>query len=189
MELDDFKKKWKETTTSPSTDGIKEAIEKKISSLEKTGRNIRMMFYMEVGVVILIYAAFLFAVWTFQELITTYMYKIVIATTIPSIPIIYRLYKAQKWINSMDYTMDVRSNIIAFLSYYKRALWLYERGMYVTVLIVLALLFTDREFIHINWRIQAATIAWLILAAAIVRPYVRIVYGKKLPVFEDFLKE
>lgn len=189
MELDDLKKQWKEAATASSADAIREAIEKKISTLEQSGRGIRKAFVIEMIMVFVIYVFFWLMVWFFRYAIASYMYNILIVTSVASIPIIWRLYKSQRWINSMDYTMDMRTNIAAFVKYYKRTLRIYEWGTYIMVLVTLLFMLADPTFQVVERSVQITVMAYMFLVCLITRPYVRLMYGRRLSVFEDFLKD
>ncbi len=189
MELDDLKKQWKSTNIESSGDAIRAAIEKKISRLERSGRGIRTAFWIEIGFSILLYVLFGFTLWRFGTYMPTYMYKVVILITVTTAPIVWRLYKSQRWINSMDYSKDVRTNMVAFLQYYKRTLWMYTYGVYAVTLVSLVILFTDPTFIALSLQMKLSIIGYLLVICLIARPYVRFAYGKKISVFEDFLKD
>lgn len=189
MELDDLKKQWKETTPGPSVDAIREAIEKKIPSFERSGRGIRKAFWIEMFFALILYLAFVAMVFYFREKMPAYMYKITFVIIIATLPIVYRLYKSQRWINSIDYSMDVRSNIEAFVKYYKKTLWIYEWGTYIIILITLILIFLDEAFQKTSPLVKWTLVGYILAVSLLTRPYIRFAYGKKLKVFEDFLKE
>src|SRR5690242_7940603 len=140
MELDDLKEKWK-TATVQSPVEIKDVLTKKISAIESTGKGIRRTFYVEMIFVAVIYSGFLWLVWDMGNAMMTYMYKLVISTAVATVPITWRMYKSQRWINTMDYTIDVRSNMVAFLDYYKTSLRWYQWSTYIIIVVILALFF------------------------------------------------
>ncbi|HWA32737.1 MAG TPA: hypothetical protein VG737_01340 [Cyclobacteriaceae bacterium] len=188
MELDDLKEKWKTATVqSPVT--IKDVLAKKISAIERSGKGMRRVFYLEMVFVALVYAGFLWLVWAMGDLLMTYMYKLVITTAIATVPVGWRMYKAQKWINSMDYTIDMRSNMVAFLDYYKTSLRWYQWSTYIIIIVILALFFTDNDFIGLQSRVKVTVVIYLVAVFFLTEPYIRIVYGKRIPVFENFLRE
>ena len=189
MELDDLKKQWKETTAASSRDAISEAIEKRISAFERSGRGIRKSFAIEMMIVGLIYVGFFCMMWFLNDGMQMYMYKMVIITTVATAPIVWRLYKAQRWINSMDYTVDVRTNIVAFVKYFKRTLLMYEWTTYTIMLIIFGILLTDDAFNALPWSIKLLVFGYVLIFTILTRPYIRLVYGRKLSAFEDFLKE
>jgi hypothetical protein len=189
MELDDLKKPWKETTATPSADAIKEAIEKRISTFRRSGRGIRNTFAIEMTIVALIYLGFFLMMWFLQEGIQTYMYNIVAITTITTIPVVWRLYKSQRWITSMDYTVDVRTNLEAFVRYFKRSLLIYEWATYAVVAIIGVMLFFDNDFQALPLGVKTTVGSYVIVVTALTRPYIRIAYGRKIKVFESFLQE
>lgn len=189
MELDDLKKQWKEVGTTPSPELIRKAIEKKIPGLERSGRSIRINFWIEMIIALLVYAFFVYMMWRFGKIMPLYMYKIVITIGVLTTPIVWRLYKSQRWVNAMDYTVDVRTNVVAFLKYYKRTLWLYEYGTYFVVAITLVILFTDSSFNDLQPKFKWPIVTYVTLLCLVVRPYIRFAYGRKMKVFEDFLKE
>jgi len=189
MELDDLKKQWKSTATDHPADAIKDAIEKKISKLERSGRGIARAFWIEMIVSWGMYVGFWIAMWYYHDLVESYMYKIVIMIGVAMIPIVWRLYRSMQWANSLDYSKDVRSNVVTFVSYYRKTLRFYEWGTYLISSISIAIMMTDSAFRSTNHRIQWTVIIYVIVVSLIARPYIHLVYGKKVAVFEDFLKD
>lgn len=189
MELDDLKAQWKSTPTNQSTDVIKDAIEKKISKMERSGRGIARTFWIEMIFSWALYAFFLFVMWYYKEQVHAYMYKIVILIGVAMIPMVWRLYKAIQWANSIDYSQDVRSNVVVFLKYFKRTLLIYEWGCYLIVLITIAIVYTDPSFLSASSRVRSIITLYVIVVAVFARPYVYFIYGKKVRAFEDFLKD
>jgi hypothetical protein len=188
MELDDLKEKWKSTTFQPRFE-LKDALERRISTLERSGRGIRRVFLIEMIIVSIIYAAFILLVWFMADSITSYMYKLVIVTAIATVPITWRMYKSQKWINSMDYTKDVRSNMVEFLRYYKVTLRLYKWSTYIIIALILVLFYTDNDFERLRGGIKMTLLIYLAVVAILTEPYIRIAYGRRISVFENFLND
>jgi hypothetical protein len=188
MELDDLKEKWK-STTFQSPFELKDSLEQRITAIEHSGRGIRRVFMIEMIIVAAIYAGFILMVWFMAESVTSYMYKLVVITGVATIPISWRMYKSQRWINSMDYTKDVRSNMVGFLHYYKVTLRLYQWSTYVTVVVILVLMFTDDEFRNTPSGAKVTLVIYLVALAALTEPYIRIVYGRRIAVFEKFLND
>ena len=189
MELDDLKKQWKETAAAPPPNAVSEAIEKRLSTFESSGRGIRKTFVVEMTFVALIYIGFFCMMWFLNEGMEAYMYKMVIITAIATVPIVWRLYKAQRWINSMDYTADVRTNIVTFVSYFKKTLLMYEWITYVIMLTIFGILLTDSAFNILPLSIKLLVFGYVLIFTLLTRPYIRFAYGRKLSAFEDFLKE
>jgi hypothetical protein len=188
MELDDLKQQWKTATVEPSA-GMKDVLARKVSEMRSSGRGLRTVFYIEMAFVVVIYTGFLWIVLAMGSAVMSYMYKLVIATGIATAPIAWRMYKSQRWINSMDYTQDMRSNMIAFLDYYKTTLRWYQWSSYAIILVIIILFFTDNDFIRLQSGIKFTIVIYLAVIFLLTEPYIRIVYRRRLTVFEDFLKE
>lgn len=188
MELDDLKEKWK-TGTFQSHSELKVTLEQRVSSLERSGRGIRRVFIAEMILVAIIYLAFLLLVWLMAEKVTTYMYKLVAITGIASLPIVWRMYKSQKWVTTMDYSRDIRSNMVEFLRYFKITLRLYQWSTYVIIVLILVMMFTDNDFERLQWKVKMTLVVYLFVLAALTEPYIRIVYGRRITVFEKFLND
>jgi len=189
MELDDLKKQWQMTTPVASADAVKEAIGKKMLNIERSGRRIKRAFWFEMIFVWVVYFMFLGVMWFFNEHVQPFMYKIVILIGIATIPIVWRLYKMQKRVDTIDYSMDVRSNIIGFVKYYKRSLLIYEWGTYVISAISAIILYLDPAFMALKPNFIWTFFGYMLLVVVITRPYIYYVYGKKVSAFEDFLKD
>lgn len=188
MELDDLKEKWK-TANFQTPFELKDTLERRISAIERSGRGIRRLFFFEMAVAFIIYAGFVLTVWYMADRVMSYMYKLVIVTAIAMIPIAWRMYKSQKWINSMDYTKDVRSNMVDFIRYYKLTLRLYQWGTYIIVVIILIIFYTDNDFDRLQGSIKMILVIYLGVVAALTEPYIRIMYGRRIKVFENFLND
>ncbi|HZY79428.1 MAG TPA: hypothetical protein VFE50_07895 [Cyclobacteriaceae bacterium] len=188
MELDDLKEKWKTATVQSSVD-IKDVLTKKVSSIKQSGRSIRRVFYIEMAFVAVAYLGFIWLVLAMGDSMFSYMYKLVAATGIATVPVSWRMYKSQRWINSMDYTIDMRSNMVAFLSYYKTTLRWYQWSTYIIILVILVLFFTDGDFIALPYKVKVTAVVYLVAVFLLTEPYIRMVYGKRIAVFENFLKE
>ena len=89
----------------------------------------------------------------------------------------------------MDYTNDIRSNMISFLEYYRRTLRLYQWSTYAVVMILMIFMFTDSDFIQLSFMLKAITVCYMTAAVLLTAPYIRITYGRKTSTFEEFLKE
>ena len=189
MELDDLKAHWKATVVEPSPHEIREALEKKISSIQRSGRGIRRIFVIEIIIVLAMYVGVVLMMWFMKERVMSYMYKIIVVTAVGSLPVIWRMYKSQRWINTMDYTQDIRSNIIAFLEYYRKTLRLYQWSTYAVVIILLILMFSDSDFVKLSFILKAITVCYMTAAVLLTAPYIRITYGRKTSIFEEFLRE
>ncbi|MEI9917374.1 MAG: hypothetical protein WDO14_01060 [Bacteroidota bacterium] len=189
MELDDLKAQWKATVVEPSPHEIREALEKKISMLRRSGRGIRRIFVIEIVIVLAMYTGVLLMMWFMRDRVMSYMYKIIIVTAVGSLPVVWRMYKSQRWINTMDYSNDIRSNMIAFLAYYRNTLKLYQWSTYIVVTVLLVLMFSDRNFLELSFALKTITVCYMTAALLLTAPYIRITYGRKTSIFEEFLRE
>jgi hypothetical protein len=189
MELDDLKDKWRLSTDVPTRVGLHESLERSISEFEKSGKGIRRMFFIEVLFVLAVYVMFISIVWILGDRVMGYLIKLVAIVGIGFLPVLWRLYKSQKWINSMDYTMDIRSNIHDFLVYYKRTLSIYKWSSYIVIVLTLVMLFADREFVSLPMWIKIVIVAYMITIFLLTAPYIRMAYGRKTEAFERFLDE
>src|SRR5687767_5976029 len=143
MELDDFKTAWNKDSKLSMT---RESLQQRINQIEKSGRKIRRAFVVEMAIIGAICLFFVGMIIFFSGQIQSYMYKLVAILFIGFLPTAYRLYQSQLWINTMDYSTDIRSNLLAFLTYYKTTLrWYLWSSIIVSVLMVL-MLFTDENF-------------------------------------------
>jgi len=188
MELDDLKEKWRASAVPSSTPDIREALERKISALRTSGRGIRRVFYMELAVAALGYIV-LFLMAVYMERMMSYMIKIIVVTTVGSVPVVWRLYKSQLWINSIDYGRDMRSNMLAFLRYYKTTLRIYLWSCYVVTVVLLVLMFLDHSFMALDIKIRIKVIVYMLSVAVLAMPYIWFLYGRRTSAFEAFLRD
>lgn len=189
MELDDLKEKWKASAVPSSTPDIREALEKKISAIRNSGRGIRRVFYIELAVAALSYVVLLLMAIYFGERMLTYMLKLIIITTIGSLPVIWRLYKSQQWINSIDYGQDMRSNMVAFLGYYRTTLKIYQWSCYLVIAITLVVLYFDHDFMALDMKVRIKIIAYMFAVGVLAVPYIWFLYGRRTSAIDAFLRE
>lgn len=189
MELDDLKEKWKATNIQSTSDEIRLALENRLHAVKRSGRGIRRVFMIEMIIVSAMYLGIIFMILFMGEKMLSYIYKLCAVTLIGSIPGVVRLYKSQKWINSMDYGNDMRSNMIEFTRYFKKSLDIYKWSTYIVVAILFIMMFTDTEFLALSPGFKITMSVYMVLAALFAGPYIRIIYGRKTAAFEDFLRD
>jgi len=189
MELDDLKEKWRASAVPSSTPDIREALERKISDLRSSGRGIRRVFYIELAVAALGYVVLLLMAIYVGERMMTYMLKIIVVTTVGSVPVIWRLYKSQLWINSIDYGQDMRSNMVAFLRYYKTTLKIYQWSCYLVIAVLLVMLYYDNDFMALDMKIRLKIIVYMLSVGVLALPYIWFLYGRRTSAIDAFLRE
>lgn len=189
MELDDLKERWRASEGIPSKEEIRKDLEKWITEIRSSGRGIRKMFILEIGVALLMYAIFFVVVWVVGEKIMPFMYKMIAIVTIGAIPPVWRLFKAQKWINAMNYGNDMRSNMVDFLAYYKKTLVIYKVSFYVVIVASIAFMFTERSFTEMPFKWKSITILYTVGVGLLINPYIRFLYGGRTSSIEAFLRE
>ena len=185
MELDDLKTAWNEDAKLSIT---RASLQQRINQIENSGRKIRRAFVVELVIIGAIYLFFVGMIIIFHGEIQSFQYKLVAITSMGFLPAVYRLYQSQQWINAMDYANDIRSNLLAFLTYYKTTLkWYWWSSMIITVLLFI-ILFTDKDFLamDVGWKI--GTCAYIILVLLLARPYIKKVYGTRIQEIEIFLR-
>lgn len=185
MELDDFKKSWQKEANPIIT---RESLHEKINSLEKSGRKIRRAFITELAIVGFIFLFFVVTIFLFNGAIRSFMYKLFAITIIGFLPTAHRLYQSQQWINSIDYSGDIRSNLLAFLKYYKTTLMWYWRSSMIICALIFIMLFTDKDFLALGIEWKIGTCAYGVLILILARPYLRQAFGKHVQEFENFLE-
>jgi len=185
MELDDFKTAWKKDDKRNIT---RESLQQRINHIEKSGRKIRRAFIVELAVIGAIFLFFVAMIFLFKEAIQSFMYKLVAITFIGFLPTAYRLYQSQLWINTMDYATDIRSNLLAFLTYYKTTLKWYGWSSLIISALMFIMLFTDEDFLALGIEWKIGTCAYVILIVLLTRPYLRKVYGRHAREYEKFLE-
>lgn len=189
MELDDFKTKWKEVATLGRTAIAKEDLQKMVSALSRSGRGIRLIFILELIFVVGAYSAFGLLVFFFEAKLQPYMYKLVGLTFIATLPICYRLFKSQQWINSIDYSTDIKTNLSAFLRYYKTTLKLYRWSAYFMIPLMIIVLYADTSFRQQGIALNTTIVIYIVVVLMLTGPYVRWAYGRRADSIEAFLKD
>ncbi|ODS86549.1 MAG: hypothetical protein ABS46_01035 [Cytophagaceae bacterium SCN 52-12] len=185
MELDDFKEQWRNIPEAPVK---KEALQQQVDALEKSGKRIRRVFMVESMAIACIGLFFVSVVFFFAGNIAPFFYKMVAVIFLGSATTYYRLYKSQRWLNSMDYSKDLKSNLTAFLSYYKKTLSL---GLWSSCLISLCLfivMFTDNFFLALEMPWKVGVIVYIIGIQLFTVSYIKKVYGKPIRAIEPLLE-
>ena len=185
MELDDFKTAWNNDAKLTIT---RESLLQRINLIEKSGRKIRRAFVVELAIIGAIYLFFVGMIISFSGQVQSFMYKLVAITFIGFLPTAYRLYQSQRWINSMDYSIDIRSNLLAFLTYYRTTLKWYLWSSMIICVLMFVMFFTDKDFLAIGIEWKIGVCAYIIVVLFLTRPYLRKVYGKHVQEFEMFLE-
>ncbi len=185
MELDDLKTAWNKDAKLSIT---RASLQQRITQIEKSGGKIRRAFVVELIIIGTIYLLFIGMIIIFHGAIQSFLYKLVAITSIGFLPTVYRLYQSQQWINDMDYANDIRSNLLAFLTYYKTTLKWYWWSSVITSVLMVIMLFTDDDFLAMGIGWKTGTCAYIILILLLARPYIKKVYGKHIQEIEIFLK-
>ncbi len=185
MELDDFKIAWEKDVKSNIT---RELLLQKINRIEKSGKKIRNTVVGEVILIGVLYLLFLGVILFFNEHMQSFMYKLIIILSVGFSPIAYRLYQSQRWINAIDYSVDIRSNLVAFLTYYRTTLQWYWWSSVIISTLLFVMLFTDEDFLGIPVAWQIGTSAYIVTVLLLTRPYLRNFYEKHIKEFEAFLE-
>ena len=184
MELDDFKKVWKKEDRPTIT---RESLQQRIDQVQKSGKKIRRAFVMEVVIIAVILLFFVGVIIIFDEAMQAFMYKLAVITFLGFLPTAYRLFQSQLWINKMDYGTDIRSNLIAFLTYYRTTLKWYRWSSFIVSILLFIMLFTDKDFLALGIEWQIGTCAYVLLILILTRPYLKKMYGRHVQELESFL--
>jgi hypothetical protein len=187
MELDDLKESW--NARNSNYPPLQTAdFQTMIKSIEKSKRGIRGVFFAELCIVLFIYLGFLLVVFWGGD-VKPFMYKLVVISLMGAIPIGYRLYRAQQMMHTLDFSRDIKSNLIGFLVYYKTTLGLYRWGSYALLALLLLVFFTDSSFHELDIAFQYGTAGYILLAMLLIGPYIKKVYGSKVKSIESFLND
>lgn len=185
MELDEFKVAWKKDVASDITKAL---LLEKIRRMEKSGKKIRKAVVTETIIVGILYLLFIGVVIFFQEQLQSFMYKLVIIVSVGFSPIAYRLYQSQQWVNAIDYASDIRSNVVAFLVYYRTTIRWYWWSTVIISVLLFVMLFTDKDFLDIPRTWQIGTSVYIMVIVLLTGPYLKKFYGRHVKEFEAFLE-
>ncbi len=189
MELDDLKQSWKSVDGAATADRVRQVLEQQLPSLASSGRGIRRAFLIEMSAVLIMYIVLFFLIWEMGDRFMSYMYKLIGLTTAVAVPISWRLYKSQRWANTLDFGKDIRTNVLAFLKYYDTSLKLYRWGTYVVVVVMGVVFYFDDEFSALPVSFKISVFAYLVVVILLTAPYINWVYGRKMKAFQRFLDE
>jgi hypothetical protein len=117
MELEDLKTVWHQAEDwKPTSSENQQDI---LLMIHKSRKGIRKMFTIELGISIVLYAAFLMLVIFMRSSIQSFMYKLVGTITLFAVPMYWRFFLSVKHLNNVDYGQDIRTNVVKFVIHYK----------------------------------------------------------------------
>jgi hypothetical protein len=188
MELDELKSIWKKSTTATS-DSSRENAPEVSRILETSRKGIGKVFAVEIVVAIVLYVGFVLMVVLSGLAIQSFIYKLIIITALFALPIYYRLYRSIRFLSDMDFSADLKSNLVQFLVHYKTSLRFYKWATYLMVIVILIFFFTDDSFIALSTSLKIGTMLYMAFVSVIVGPLVNRVYGKRIHAIEGLLAD
>jgi hypothetical protein len=142
---------------------------------------------MELVILGAVYLFFVGMIIILHGQVQSFIYKLVAITLIGFLPLA-RLYQSQSRINSIDYTIDIRSNLRSFLTYYKTTLKWYWRSSIIISVLLFIMLFTDKDFLALKIELKIGICVYILVVLLIARFYLKKFYGRHVREFEIFLK-
>jgi hypothetical protein len=188
LELDDLKDTWKKL----QSDELMHEEEDRGKIKEIIGRSRKVILTSlarEIIPTTIIYLSFFGVVILFPSSISSFHYKLTIIIGLFAIPVIYRLFRSASFLKQIDYGLNIRTNLMEFLVYYKNTILLYRWGGYITICTLIVVFFTDASFIHLQLWIQALTLAYLIIWLIALNPLIKHMYGKKIKLIESYMRD
>ncbi len=187
MELDDFKSHWRHS--AKDDDKSLTDTQEILQIISRSKRGIQRAFLADILIATAVWLIFTLVVVFFRHIVMLFLYKMVFITVLFAIPVYYRLYKSIRFLHTIDFGKDIRTNLMEFLSYYKITLQFYLWGTYFMLFVMLGLFFTDDSFLQLPLWIKGVVVLYLALAFLFAGPLVRWMYGKKMESIERFMKE
>ena len=189
MEFDDIKAIWNHSVGDDAGELKMADIQEKLSSILKQKNRIKLSFRVELLIVATVYAGFIILVLFYGKAVQPYMYKMVIVVTILGLPVLLRLYKAIQWQERLDFSQDIRSYLLLRIKHLRTTLAIYRWASYGIIVITLVIFFTDPSFNILPLYIKSIIVAYLGVFTVFLGPYIKRMYGDKLTIIEDLLKE
>lgn len=103
------------------------------------------------------------------------------------IPVLIRLYRSIQWKRNPDYSQDIASYLNDRIKYFRKTLRLYLWASYGILIITAAFFFTDDSFNKLSLFLKCLIVAYLLVFAVLLRPYIKKMYGDKLTIMEELI--
>lgn len=183
MELDDFKESWK-NARYVGKDSTEHDEKKIMEILSSSRKSFRKSLFIESLLSITIYVASIIVFILFGAMIGSYLFKLVIITTIFTIPVYYRMYSSYKFLKKIDYGSDIKSNLLKYLTYHKVSLQIYKWGVYFLVAVLVVVFLLDDTFMKLDFWVKSIIFGYFTFIILITGPLVSFMYGKRLKEIE-----
>ncbi len=185
MEIDNLKTIWKR---QPSVEISQDDLLKKLTLLLRPAQKMRKAYYREAALIVMIFSLFIAIVALCRGQISPFFYKLIAIVFFGISPIIYRFFQLDKSINNIDFSQDIRSNVVWFLAYFRKTLRWYWRCSLVISVFSIIVLFTDKDFLGLPLPWRMGTMAYMGLILFLTKPYLNKNYESKIKEMEDFLE-
>jgi hypothetical protein len=189
MEFDDIKTLWNHSAGSDAGELKVDDVQEKLSSVLKQKNRIKLSFRVELLIVAVVYTGFIILVLFYGKAVQPYMYKMVTVVTVLGLPVLLRLYKAIQWQESLDFSQDIRSYLLLRIKHLRTTLTFYRWTSYGIIVITLVIFFTDASFNVLPLYLKSIIVTYLGVFAVFLGPYIKRMYGDKVTLMEDLLKE
>lgn len=187
MELEDLKVLWHQSSNPDAAYLKKEDFEESLHAVLKQKDRIRSSFRLELWITASIYAGFIITALFLRNSMQSYMFKMVAVVTALGIPILIRLYRSIQWKGNPDYSKDISSYLTERIIYFRKTLKFYLWASYGIIIITATVFFTDDSFNKLSLFLKCLIAAYLLVFAALLKPYIKKMYGDKLAIMEDLI--
>jgi amino acid permease len=163
-------------------------LDKKLKAVTITQQKVMQYFRFEM--VIAVAAILLFGVVAYlKDDLEPYFYKLFVLVLIGSVPLNIRLFFSMKRILSIDYTNPLRENIISAKNYFRTTIRTYYVIVAFTVISLVLISWWDDYFLQLPFAWQVGVMSYLLLYLVVSIYVINKLYGKRLKVLEEFLKD
>ncbi len=186
MELDDLKKIWSENFHPPHDVELeRQKVERIIGG---SRRSIMRSFTIDIIVGVGLNLAFVIVLMVFGSAVMPFLYKLIVAANLASLPVYYKLYRSTMYLKHFDFGQNIKANLENFLGYYRGTLRFYKATTYVLIIALLILFSFDDSFQQLEFWIKVAVFGYLGVFLVGTGWFIDRLYGHRISEINSYLQ-
>ncbi len=188
--LEDLKIIWKEVEEETQY-GSQSLGEELAKQWKGRLRKVVIKFALELGLCLMIYIGAILVIIQGPSDHASRMFglKIVLLSLVFFLPVGASLYQSLLFWKKADFTRPIKTYVDDSIEKLIQFKVLYARYAYLFSAFMIIMLLTDDFFGEKSVAVKAGTFAFIAATVIMVKPYLRLIYGKDLSHFEDIKKE
>lgn len=187
MDFDELKEVWKKTDHLTTNDSDKE-LHRKLKALTGTQRKMKQYFRNEMIFTVIAFMLILPFTYFYTDL-QPYFYKIFAIVFLSVTPLSIRLYLSMKRLAVIDYSNQLRQNLVAAHKHLKTTIRFYYSAVVFVILSLVVVSWFDEFFLQLPavWKVGIMSYFFIFLIAYFY--FINKLYGSRLKELEGFLED